>query len=217
MVMKKSSLLIMMLCNLIPFIIITSIIIICINDQLITTHKIIASLAILYILPAIVARVTLSILPISRVKTSLDSKEHLVWWFTFNLQVLFTRFQFLEEFLRIIPGIYSFWLRLWGAKIGKFTYWSPLVTISDRSFLEIGDNVVIGAGARLIPHLVLKDKQQRPIFMLDKIRLCDNVILGGYSVLGPGTNIEKNTCTRAFHISKPFTNITQETISEVVH
>ncbi len=60
----------------------------------------------------------------------------------------------MEEILRLIPGLYSFWLRAWGSRVGKLTYWAPQTVILDRGFLEIGDHVIFGAGVRINPHVM---------------------------------------------------------------
>ena len=62
---------------------------------------------------------------------------------------LFLRFPVLEEILRLVPGLYSLWLRAWGSRIGKLTYWAPQTSYSIAGCLDIGDHVVFGAGVRI--------------------------------------------------------------------
>ncbi|MGD9126551.1 MAG: hypothetical protein PVH19_04155, partial [Planctomycetia bacterium] len=142
--------------------------------------------------------------PIRREKIPLGSRDFFVWWFCLSLQVLFCRFPFLEELLRLIPSCYSFWLRLWGAKIGKLTYWSAGTQILDRQFLQIGDNVTFGAGVKLNPHVFLSDEQGRTFLMLAPVKIGDRVNVGGYSLLVAGTEIASDQSTRAFLIMPPF-------------
>ncbi len=200
----------MMLCNSIPLVNVLSLLIIW-TSSLTFKDSFILSLIIIYLIPPLLCRLTLIFHPLNDPKMSVNSKSHLVWWFTFNLQVIFARFSLLEEILRIVPGLYSLWLRLWGAKIGKLTYWAPKTVISDRSFIEIGDQVVIGAGTRLVPHLFMRDKRNRLNLVLSPISIGDQAVIGGYSVFGPGTKVKPSITTRAFHISKPFSTIDQET------
>src|SRR5580698_10538982 len=40
------------------------------------------------------------------------------WWATWYLQAVFNRLLWIEEIFRLVPGLYSAWLRLWGASIG---------------------------------------------------------------------------------------------------
>lgn len=164
-------------------------------------------LGILYVLPPLASRGVMALLPIRQTVIPVGSKEFFVWWFTLNLQMLFCRFPFLEELLRVIPTCYSFWLRLWGAKIGKLTYWAAGTTILDRPWLEIGDHVVFGAGVRLNAHVFTPDKQGKMILVLSPIKIGDRVTIGGYSLLVAGTEIASDQCTRAFLICLPFSRV----------
>lgn len=212
--MSKKTLLFMMLCNFIPVLHLVSSIFIFISLPATMGYKTLVSVSFFYLFPPIITRLITMLFPIKDWKVKTNSRDYHIWWLTFNLQVIFSRFSFTEELLRVIPMLYSNWLRLWGAKIGKFTYWSPNVVISDRSFLNIGDNVVIGAGARLISHLLLKDNDETPQLLLKEITIESDVILGGYSVVAPGVKISKGISTRAFFITKPLTRVTKNTTSE---
>ena len=119
-------------------------------------------------------------------------------------QMLFNRFPMLEEALRIIPGVYSTWLRLWGARVGRLTYWAPGMRILDRSFLDIGDHVVFGAGVRLNPHVIVKNSSGEQELLLAPIRIGDRASIGGYALLTAGTEIAADEATRACLISPPF-------------
>jgi len=98
----------------------------------------------------------------------------------------------------MVPGVYSLWLRLWGSRVGKLTYWAPGTVILDRGFLDIGDNVVFGAGVRLNPHVMENDLR------LARVKIGDGAMIGGYSLLTAGTEIAAGEATRAFLISPPF-------------
>jgi acetyltransferase-like isoleucine patch superfamily enzyme len=120
--------------------------------------------------------------------------------------VVFCRIPALEEVLRLVPGLYSQWLRLWGARIGRFTYWSAGTLITDRSFLSIGDYVVLGAGVRLNSHVLAPDSDGTVELLLASIKIGDRVMVGGYSLLTAGTEIASGENTRAFLISPPFSS-----------
>ena len=60
------------------------------------------------------------------------------------VQLLYGAVPLLETVLRLIPGAYSAWLRLWGSRIGKGGYRTPQVQVLDRSLLEVGDGAVFG-------------------------------------------------------------------------
>jgi hypothetical protein len=153
---------------------------------------------VLYLLPLIPGRILRETLRSSPESIAVGSPAFLRWWACFQCQVLFMRFPALEEILRLVPGIYSLWLRCWGSRIGKLTYWAPQTVILDRGFLEIGDHVVFGAGVRLNPHVMENELKLAPI------RIGDGAMIGGYSLLTAGTEIAAGERTRAFLISPPF-------------
>ena len=70
-----------------------------------------AGLAWLYLLPPLVARMTLLAFgpPLARAAAP-DSRQFKIWWFLTQMQMIFNRFPFLEEILRLVPGLYSLWL-----------------------------------------------------------------------------------------------------------
>jgi hypothetical protein len=162
------------------------------------------ALAVLYLAPPALARLALPRTPGPEGRLVIGSKPFFVWWFVFQLQIVFGRLTILEELLRLVPGLYSQWLRLWGSQIGRFTYWSPGTLITDRSFLSIGDDVVLGAGVRLNPHVLAKRKTGEMELLLATVRIGNRSLIGGYSLLTAGTEIADDEATRAFLISPPF-------------
>ena len=161
--------------------------------------KIAAALAFLYLLPLIPARILRESLRKSPPEIVIGSRDFLKWWACFQCQVLFLRFPALEELIRLVPGCYSLWLRLWGSRIGKLTYWAPRTCVLDRGFLDIGDNVVFGAGVKLNPHVLEKGK-----LLLAPVKIGERALIGGYSLLTAGTEIAEAEIVRAFLISPPF-------------
>ena len=166
--------------------------------------RIAVALALLYLAPPVLARLVLGTAGSPQGRIAVGSKAFFVWWFVFQLQIVFCRLTALEEVLRLVPGFYSQWLRLWGSRIGRLTYWSPGTLITDRSFLSIGDDVVLGAGVRLNPHVLAKGKNGELELLLATVRVGDRVQVGGYSLLTAGTEIQDGEVTRAFLISPPF-------------
>ena len=152
----------------------------------------------LYIVPLVPGRLLRESLRRCPAALSLGSPEFLRWWACFQCQGLFHRFPVFEELLRLIPGCYSLWLRLWGSRIGRFTYWAPGTVILDRGFLDVGDGVVLGAGVRINPHVIEGD------LLLAPVRIGDRAMVGGYSLLTAGTEIADDEKSRAFLISPPF-------------
>jgi len=160
--------------------------------------------AVLYLLPPLMVRMLLAIGRIHEGSIPLGSKDFFLWWISFQWQMIFCRFPALEELLRLIPGLYSLWLRLWGSHIGRFTFWAPGTLILDRPFLRIGDDVVLGAGVRLNAHVADLDEQGHRRLLLAQLEIGDRCHIGGYSLLTAGTKIERDQTTKAFLLSPPF-------------
>lgn len=195
---KTSQAILMILLNYIPLLhIILALISLCFFDS--WAAKIMSCICVIYILPILCVRTILHIHPLKQDKFKVFSKDYFVWWAVFCWQIIFLRFPFLEEILRSIPTLYSFWLRRWGSKIGKLVYWTPGTIILDRSFLNIGDHVIFGAGVRINPHI-----QDDDTLILAPITIEDNVVVGGYSLLTSGTVLKKDQSTKSFLISPPF-------------
>lgn len=166
--------------------------------------RVVAGVAVLYLAPALAARIVNSIAPIPEGRIRLGTRAFFTWWALANLQMLFCRLPFLEELIRLIPGLYSLWLRLWGARIGRLTYWGAGLRILDRSFLRIGDDVIFGAAVRLNPHVLHRNEQGEMELILASIVIGDRTMVGGYSLLTAGTEITSDESTRACLISAPF-------------
>jgi hypothetical protein len=166
--------------------------------------RIVLTLVFFYLTPPVAARLIRLCCAIAEGRIGVGTRPFFVWWTLFQLQVVFCRFPFLEEVLRLIPGLYSQWMRLWGAKIGRLTYWSAGTLVTDRSFLCIGDDVVFGAGVRLNSHVLVKNKDGQMELWLAAVKIGDRVMIGGYSLLTAGTEVLSDEMTRAFLISPPF-------------
>jgi hypothetical protein len=166
--------------------------------------RLLAGLAVLYLLPPLAARVIRAVRPLREGRIPAGTRPFFSWWILFNLQVIFCRLPALEELLRLMPGLYTLWLRLWGARIGRLTYWAAGLRILDRSFICIGDDVIFGAGVRLNPHVMVRNDRGGLELILATVNIGDRVVVGGYSLLTAGTVIAPDECTRAFLISPPF-------------
>ena len=191
----------MLIFNYIPFFLLCSILVAIwqLHNNLLLMSGVIVT--IIYVIPPLITRIALLIHPLNKTEYELFSKEYYIWWLTFCTQIIYLRLPFLEEILRIIPGLYSMWLRVfWGAKIGRLTYWAPGTRILDRSFLNIGNNVIFAADVRLNPHAQLNGK-----LILAPVTIEDNVIVGAYSLLVSGTVLKANQATKPFLKSAPFT------------
>jgi hypothetical protein len=146
-------------------------------------------LTVLYLLPVTVYRLHEARWPLAEGASRIDAPEYSPWWGGHQCQVMYSAFPGLEAALRLVPGLYSAWLRLWGSRVGRGVYWTPLVEITDRAVLDIGDGVVFGHRVACYGHLI-KRREAGLVLYLRRIRIGDGVLLGASSRLGPGARIE---------------------------
>jgi acetyltransferase-like isoleucine patch superfamily enzyme len=139
---------------------------------------------ILYLLPPLLHRG----LPLREGGSRLDAPGFHPWWASHQLQVVFIALPALEALLRLAPGIYSAWLRLWGARVGRRVHWTPMVEISDRSLLEVGDGVVFGHRAGLYGHAI-RPGRRGLILWVGRIRIGPMAFVGAGARLGPGVRV----------------------------
>lgn len=159
----------------------------------------------LLLLPPLVVRITLAVKPLPTTDVALDSPAFLVWWFTAQWQVLFNRLPWIEEMIRLVPGLYSAWLRLWGARVGRFVYWTPGLRILDRSLVQIGHRVVFGAGVKINPHIIMPGADGRLVLKAAAVRIGDAAMVGGYSLLTSGSWIAAGEASPGKRDFRPFT------------
>ena len=155
-----------------------------------------ALLAALYLLPVACFRVHDLLWPLVEGRSRLDAPEYSPWWGGHQFQIVYSAFPALEAALRLVPGAYSAWLRLWGSKIGRRVHWTPRVEISDRSLLEVGDDVVFGHLAACYAHVVTR-RRDRVLLYTRRIRIGRGVLLGAACRLGPGVRIDEGVALAA--------------------
>jgi len=164
-----------------------------------------AGILALYLLPPLLARLTVLVGGTPGRRESVPSKGSYVWWITTQLQVVFMRLPFLEEFLRMVPGLYSAWLRLWGARVGSLVFWSPAVLVADRPFVEIEDRAVLGYGCKVTAHLLQQGRGGEAFSLMFAIpKIGRGAVLGTMSGMGPGSTVEAGATLAATTALPPF-------------
>lgn len=157
------------------------------------------------LLPPLLCRL-LGLGRLSQGEIAVPSTAFFRWWSSWQLQMVFNRFPFIEEGLRLVPGLYSLWLRLWGARVGRLTLWSPGVRVYDRPFIQIGDDAVIGLEACLLAHFGGLDREGRSNLVIGPVAIGDRTTVGGRSLLGPGLVLEADQFTETLFLGTPFSH-----------
>lgn len=170
-------------------------------------------LAYVYLFPVLCFRVLHLISPIKEGRDDILKPHFCSWWAGHQIQMLFMVLPGLEGILRMIPGAFSLWLRLWGAKIGKSVYWTPTIRIYDRNFLEVGDRVIFGEQCNLVSHVITPKNDEGALFM-KKIIIKDGAFIGAASGIGPGVVIHENTFIKTKTDLYPNSVVTKEGIKK---
>ncbi|MGL5080370.1 MAG: acyl transferase [Microcoleaceae cyanobacterium] len=152
----------------------------------------IALIFLIYGFPLLVYRVHHYFYPVKSGISYLQDCGYSPWWGSHQIQAIYIAFPIFETVLRLIPGAFSCWLRLWGSQIGKDVCWTSQLEIADRGLLEIGDRVVFGHGVGLYSHII-KPKKQNLMLYIKPIKIGSDTFLGAWNHIGPGVKIESSS------------------------
>jgi hypothetical protein len=148
-------------------------------------RSIAAAFLAVYFVPVLVYRLFVAVYPLEPGLSNMAERRFSPWWATHQIQLLYTAVPVLEALLRLIPGAYSAWLRLWGSRIGASVYWTPRMEIHDRGLLNIGDRVVFGHKVELYGHTVTP-KRDRLLLYTGLVTVGSGAFVGAGSRLAPG-------------------------------
>lgn len=147
----------------------------------------------IYLIPPFLFRVYALKYPVKAGRWTLNEPKRCDWWVAHQLQMVYAAFPALEAFLRLIPGAYSAWLRLWGSKVGKRVYWTVRVEILDRHMLRIGDDVVFGHRVYCTSHIIHRKPNGNFVLILRPTRIGKSTLIGAGARIGPGVRIPEKS------------------------
>ena len=160
----------------------------------------------IYLLPPLLGRAVLVALgrPQGR-DVRQNERAYTVGWFLAQLQVPFNRLPALEELLRLVPGLYSAWLNLWGGRVSPFAYWGPGARILDRCLVRVERRAVIGTGVLLSGHLGLVAEDGEFAVDIAPVTVEEGAIVGAAAALGPGARVSAGEMVPSGRSIPPFT------------
>jgi hypothetical protein len=171
-----------------------------------TASALLLAAAWLYLLPPAVCRLTLAAFgtPYGRGLTQ-DARAFKVWWFLHQWQIVFDRLPWLEELLRLAPGLYALWLRMWGGRVSPLVYWGAGSLVVDRPLVVVEAGAIIGMGAALTGHLGVRGADG--IYRVDIAApyVGTGAIMGARSGLGPGSALAADRMLPAGRLIPAFT------------
>ncbi|MEM6598019.1 MAG: DapH/DapD/GlmU-related protein [Cyanobacteria bacterium P01_C01_bin.69] len=153
-------------------------------------------LFVFYGLPLIAYRLHAKFHPIVEGVSYLKGEQYSPWWGSHQLQSIYIAVPLLESILRLVPGVFSAWLRLWGAKIGKDVYWGSIGEIADRGLLEVGDRTLIGHRVGLYAHII-KPKRDNLLLYVKAIEIGSDAFIGSGSCISAGVVVTEKAYLEA--------------------
>jgi hypothetical protein len=159
-----------------------------------------------YLVPVLAFRIHNALWPVVEGDVSLSSATYAPWYGAHQFQVLYIALPQLEALLRLVPGLYSAWLRLWGSRVGRGVYWTPLVEILDRNLLDIGDGALFGHRCGMSGHIIRPVRgEMRAI--LHRVTIGRGAFVGGGVYVGPGAVVEDGALVKAGEHVRPFKRV----------
>lgn len=138
---------------------------------------------VIYFLPPMVHRIMLRWAPMRPGVIAISERTFCSWLASHHIQAFYDALPYLESLLRVIPGFYSMWLRMWGSRIGYGVEWPVRMDVLDRSLMDIGNRVVFEREVEISAHV-----RQRTASAGSRV-LVRPVRIGGYAFIGAGARI----------------------------
>jgi len=149
-------------------------------------------LFIIYVLPPIVLRITLRWAALQQGVACIDGRKFCPWLASHHIQAFYDALPYLESLLRVFPGFYSMWLRLWGSRVGYGVEWPVRMDVLDRNLMDIGNRVVFARGVELAAHVRQKMDGGGSRVLVRTVRIGSHAFLGAEVRVGPGANVPNN-------------------------
>jgi hypothetical protein len=147
---------------------------------------------IIYVIPPIAQRWMLRWAKLTHGVSEIDGHKFSAWLATHHIQAMYDALPFLESLLRVIPGFYSMWLRLWGSRVGYGVDWPVRMDVLDRSLMDIGNRVVFAREVELSAHVRKKTDGGRTRLLVRTVRVGSHAFIGAGSRLAPGASVPSN-------------------------
>jgi hypothetical protein len=143
-------------------------------------------LFIIYGLPPMVLRIMFRWAPLKIGVSAIDGRKFSPWLAAHNIQAFYDALPYLESLLRVIPGFYSMWLRMWGSRVGYGVEWPVRMDVLDRNLMDIGNRVVFSREVELAAHVRQKMEGGGSRVLVRQVRIGGHAFIGAGARFGPG-------------------------------
>jgi hypothetical protein len=146
----------------------------------------------IYFLPPMVQRVMFRWAPLKQGVSEIDGRKFSAWLASHHIQAFYDALPYLESLLRVIPGFYSMWLRMWGSRVGYGVQWPVRMDVLDRSLMDIGNRVTFEREVELSAHVRKKTDGGRTRVLVRTVRIGSHAFIGAGSRICPGASVPSN-------------------------
>jgi hypothetical protein len=147
---------------------------------------------VVYLVPPLVLRVMLRWAPLKHGVSEIDGRKFSPWLAAHHIQAMYDALPFLESMLRVIPGFYSAWLRMWGSRVGYGVDWPVRMDVLDRNLMDIGNRVVFAREVELSAHVRKKTEGGRTRVLVRTVRIGSYAFIGASARVAPGASVPSN-------------------------
>ncbi|MBL8531085.1 MAG: hypothetical protein JNK94_05055 [Hyphomonadaceae bacterium] len=130
--------------------------------------------------------------PIKPGVACIDGRKFCPWLAAHHIQAFYDALPFLESLLRVIPGFYSMWLRMWGSRVGYGVEWPVRMDVLDRNLMDIGNRVVFSREVELAAHVRKKVDGAGSRVLVRRVHVGSHAFIGAGARIGPGASVPSN-------------------------
>lgn len=162
---------------------------------------------VIYLLPPMVLRIVFRWAPLKPGILTISDRTFCPWLASHHIQAFYDALPYLESLLRVIPGFYSLWLRMWGSRIGYAVEWPVRMDVLDRNLMDIGNRVVFSREVELAAHVRQKTEGGSSRVLVRPIRIGSYAFIGACSRIGPGASVPTNASVPSLaviHVNETF-------------
>lgn len=149
-------------------------------------------LFVIYFLPPLVLRILFRWAPLKLGVTNVDGRTFNPWLAAHHIQAFYDALPYLESLLRVFPGFYSLWLRMWGSHVGYGVEWPVRMDVLDRNLMEIGNRVTFARDVELCAHVRQKLEGAGSRVLVRPVRVGGYAFIGAGARIGPGASVPHN-------------------------
>jgi len=157
-------------------------------------------LFVVYLFPPMVLRILERWAEIKPGVACIDGRKFCPWLAAHHIQAFYDALPYLESLLRVIPGFYSAWLRMWGSRIGYGVEWPVRMDVLDRNLMDIGNRVVFSREVELAAHVRKKQEGAGSRVLVRQVRIGSYAFIGAGARIGPGASVPHNANVPAMSV-----------------